>query len=85
MQIEEEANFMNITPNQTEELLNNDLTFSLLSFSMLVTRLKGVYEKDSSQEKLDSCTNEINQFLKKYGVIMEKDFAAISKLVTGKE
>ena len=76
---------MNITPNQTEELLNNDLTFSLLSFSMLVTRLKGLYEKDSSQEKLDTCTNEINSFLKKYGVIMEKDFAAISKLVSGKE
>ena len=71
---------MNITPVQTEKLLSNNLTFSLLSFSMLVTRLKGIYEKDTSQEKLQSCANEINAFLQKYGAIMQKDCAVISKL-----
>ena len=71
---------MIITPAQTEKLLSNNLTFSLLSFSMLVTRLKLVYEKDSSQEKLQSCANELTTFLNKYGAIMPKDCEAISKL-----
>ena len=71
---------MNITPAQTEKLLNNNLKFSLLSFSMLVTRLKVGYEKDSSQERLQSCANEINAFLQKYGSIMQKDCTDISNL-----
>ncbi|MCL2767612.1 MAG: hypothetical protein FWE49_02665 [Synergistaceae bacterium] len=71
---------MIITPIQTEKLFKNNLTFSLLSFSMLVTRLKVIYENDSSQEKLENCANEINAFLKKYGSIMEKDCIDISKL-----
>ena len=71
---------MNIAPDQTEKLLNNNLKFSLLSFSMLVTRLKMIYEKDSSEEKLRICSNEINAFLQKYGSIMAKDCEIISKL-----
>ena len=71
---------MVITPAQTEKLLNNNLTFSLLSFSMLITRLKGIYRKDSSSKNLLSCANEINAFLQKYGAIMEKDCVTISKL-----
>ena len=71
---------MIITPIQTEKLLNTNITFSLLSFSMLITRLKVIYEKDSSSENLQNCANEINAFLQKYGVIMERDCVTISKL-----
>ena len=74
---------VNITPDQAQKLLtdsSNNYEFSLLSFSMLITRLKVVYAKDSSQAILQDCTNEVNEFLQKYGSIMEKDSAVISKL-----
>jgi len=69
-----------ITPTQTEKILTGNQTFSLLSFSMLVSRLKVVYAKDSSQVILQNCTNEINAFLAKYGAVMEKDTSIISEL-----
>jgi len=69
-----------ISPAQAEKLLTNNITFSLLSFSMLVNRLKTIYEKNSSQENLQRCADEINAFLKRYGDMMGKDCASISKL-----
>ena len=71
---------MTITPVQTEKLLTGNYKFSLLSFSMLVTRLKMRYEKDSSPERLQSCANEINTFLQKYGDKMKNDCSIISNL-----
>ena len=71
---------MNITPDQTKKLLTGNLTFSQLGFSMLVTRLKGVYAKDSSPAVLQNCVNEINAFLQKYASIAGSDMSVISKL-----
>jgi len=69
-----------ITTTQTEKILTGNQTFSLMSFSMLITRLKIVYVKDPSQVILQNCTNEINAFLEKYGAVMEKDSTIISEL-----
>jgi uncharacterized protein YutD len=71
---------MNITPEQTKKLLSNDYIFSQLGFSMLITRLKGVYAKDSSQATLQNCAKEINAFLQKYSSIIAADLTVISKL-----
>lgn len=46
----------------------------------MITRLKGVYTKDSTQLTLQKCTEEINSFLGRYRIIMGKDLEAISKL-----
>lgn len=71
---------MNITPEQALKLLCGNYTFTQLGFSMLVTRLKGIYAKDSSQATLQKCVDEINLFLRKYSAIISKDIAVISQL-----
>lgn len=71
---------MFVTAQQTQKILTGDLTFTQLGFSMMITRLKGVYTKDSTQLTLQKCTEEINSFLGRYRIIMGKDLEAISKL-----
>ena len=71
---------MTITLEQARKLLTSDLSFTQLGFSMMLTRLKALYAKDSSQSTLQNCTSEINEFLGKFKVIMSVDYAAISKL-----
>ena len=71
---------MNITPVQTKKILTGNYSFSQLGFSMLLTRLKSSYSKDSSEATLLKCVSEVNAFLQKYSSIMENDFAIISKV-----
>jgi len=71
---------MKITPAQTQKILTGDHPFSQLGFSMLVTRLKGIYAKDPSQATLQKCLDEMNAFLQKYGAIMAADYAIISEI-----
>lgn len=71
---------MKITPMQTEKLLSGKQMFSLLGFSMLVTRLKTRYIQDPSSTSVQSCTEEINTFLKKFDSIMSADYELIKKL-----
>lgn len=71
---------MNLTSTQAKKVLAGSQTFSQLGFSMLITRLKGVYAKDPSPAVLENCTSEMNAFLKKFEAIMAKDFAVIAKL-----
>ena len=71
---------MNVTPEHAQKILVGGQTFTQLGFSMLITRLKGIYAKDSSPTSLQKCTGEINEFIKKYSVIMSADFTVISKL-----
>ncbi|MDR1193648.1 MAG: hypothetical protein LBK98_05695 [Peptococcaceae bacterium] len=71
---------MNVTPTQTQKILTGGYTFSQLGFSLMITRLKGVYAKDSSPATLQKCASEINVFLEKFSMIMAADFAMISKL-----
>jgi hypothetical protein len=69
---------MQLSPQQAEKLLRGNYTFSLWSLSMLITRLKGVYAKDS--EALDTCTGELNAFVRKFGKIMGNDYVLLEKL-----
>ncbi|MCL2045350.1 MAG: hypothetical protein FWG88_03075 [Oscillospiraceae bacterium] len=71
---------MKLTLQQTEKLLKGHQSFSQLGFSMMVTRLRTVYIKDSSQTTVEKSMNEINMFLNKFGTIMEADFAIIIKM-----
>lgn len=70
---------MNITPEQTKNLLTGNYTFSQLGFSMLIARLKNVYAKNPTNLTLDNCTKEINTFLQKFSGIMKEDYALIPK------
>ena len=71
---------MNITTSQAEKVFKGNYTFSQLGFSMLITRMKSIYAKDSTPQTLQKCTDETNAFLNKYQMIMEDDYAIISKL-----
>ena len=71
---------MKITQSQAEKILNGDQTFSQLGFSMLITRLRKSYAKDSSSLNVRNCTENINMFLEKYQATMIADYALISKL-----
>ena len=71
---------MKITHDQTQKLLSGSYAFTQFGFSMLITRLKGVYSKDSSQMSLEKCADEINEFLQKYSAIMMPDYAIIARL-----
>ena len=77
---EKEEFFMRITPEQVKKVLTNNYTFRQLGFSLLTTRLKGIYMRDSSELTLLNCANEMNAFLGKYEIIMAEDYAFISKL-----
>lgn len=71
---------MNVTSAQAQKILTGNHTFSQLGFSMLLTRLKGVYSKNPSPVTLKTCVDEMNAFLQKFGTIMVKDFEIISRL-----
>ena len=71
---------MSVTIAQAQKVLTGNISFSQLGFSLLVTRLRGVYSKNPSQETLKKCTEEINTFLQKFASIMAADFGLISKL-----
>ena len=71
---------MNITAEQAEIILTGSHKFSQLGLSMMITRLKSIYAKDASQEVLQKCTEEINEFLRKYSSILTADYVIISKL-----
>ncbi len=69
---------MQVTQQQAKKLLTGSQTFSLLGFSMMITRLKTLYARDPS--KLESFTAEINKFMSSFSSVMRDDYAIISKL-----
>lgn len=71
---------MQLSQEQMVKLLKGNYTFSLWSMSMLLTRLKGVYAKDSSATSLEKCTGEMNVFVNKFKAVIGKDFAVLQKL-----
>jgi hypothetical protein len=78
--IQDRGNRMKITHAQAERLLHEDHSFSQLGFSMMLTRLKGLYHSDPSHEALEHAVNEINVFLEKFKGIMKSDIMKISDL-----
>ena len=71
---------MNVTADQAKKIMTGNQKFTQLGFSMLITRLRGSYAKDSSPGSLNTYTGEINAFLKKFNSIMGADYAVIAKL-----
>ena len=71
---------MTVSSQQAERLLNGSHTFKQLGFSMLLTRLKMVFAKDSSPSSIEYCAEEINAFLEKFSTIMKEDLVIISKI-----
>jgi hypothetical protein len=71
---------MKITHTQAERLLLEDHSFSQLGFSMMLTRLKGIYHNDPSHQALEHAVQEINVFLEKFKGIMKNDLMKISEL-----
>lgn len=69
---------MQITTQQAEKILNGNYAFSQLGLSMMLLRLRRMY--DQSPDTLKKCTGEINIFLKKYEKIMSADYAIMAKL-----
>jgi predicted hydrocarbon binding protein len=69
-----------ITVQQTEKLLKGSQTFSYLSFSMLLMRMKMLYAGDSSNATLQRCAEEIGAFLEKFKSNMSADILTLQKL-----
>jgi len=65
---------MKVTHAQVKKVLTGNYTFTQLGFSMMLTRLKSVYQKDQSQSNLQYCVDEINVFLDKFSMIMSNDY-----------
>jgi hypothetical protein len=71
---------MQVTIQQAKKLLTESQAFTQLGFSMMLTRMKTLYEKNPSQETLQTCTAEINTFLEKFRVLMIVDYEIIKQL-----
>lgn len=71
---------MQVTPMQAQKLLTGSYSFSMLGFSMLITRLKGIYAKNPAPATLQTCVKELNAFLQKYANVMAADAAVLTKL-----
>jgi hypothetical protein len=71
---------MKVTLQQAEKLLKGDQKFEQFAFAMLLTHLRELYAKDSSQGTLESCTGEINAFLGKNQAIMAEDYSIIESI-----
>jgi len=69
-----------ITAQQTEKLLKGNQTFSYLSFSMLLMRMKMLYADDPSNTTLQRCTAEISTFLEKFKANMSADALILQNL-----
>jgi len=69
-----------ITIQQAEKLLKGDYTFESLSFSMMIMRMKMLYEEDGSPENLQRYTQEINTYLEKFKFNMSADISTLQKL-----
>ena len=76
----EKIDEMKITPQQTQKLLKGVKKFRQLAFSMLITHLKEIYSKDSSEYTVNKCVEVINAFLEKNRKVMAADYVIIKSL-----
>ncbi|MCL2093775.1 MAG: bacteriohemerythrin [Treponema sp.] len=76
----EKIDEMKITPQQTQKLLMGVKKFRQLAFSMLLTHLKEIYGKNSSEETVHKCVEVINAFLIKNRKVMAADYVIIKSL-----
>ena len=71
---------MQISTAQTEKLLKSNQNFTQFGFSMMMTRLRGIYAKNPTADVVTSSTTEINYFLNKFKAIMDTDYKTIMSL-----
>jgi len=71
---------MKVSLQQTEKLLKGNQAFNLFAFSMMLTRLRIVYEKNPIPATLSACTEEVNAFLSKFSEIMTSDYEIIQRM-----
>ena len=71
---------MKINMAQAEKILKSNQAFSQFGFSMMLTRLRNMYAKDSSQNTIKTCMDEINVFLDNFSSIMGDDYNIITKM-----
>ena len=76
----EKIDEMKITAQQTQKLLKGVKKFRQLAFSMLLTHLKEIYSRDSSEDTVKRCVEVINAFLVKNRKIMAADYVIIKSL-----
>ena len=76
----EKIDEMKISIQQTQKLLMGVKKFKLLAFSMLLTHLKEIYAKDSSEMTMNNCVEVINAFLGKNRKVMAADYIIIKSL-----
>ncbi|MCL2498419.1 MAG: hypothetical protein FWF06_07390 [Symbiobacteriaceae bacterium] len=71
-----------VTEEQVKKLLSDNVPrkFKQLGFSLMITRLKGLYKNNPSPVTLQRSTQEINNFLKKFAAIMQDDTDTIAQL-----
>jgi len=69
-----------LTIQQTEKLLKGNQTFSYLSFSMLLMRMRMLYAKNPSPAILQNNHKEICAFLEKFKTNMGADRLILEKL-----
>ena len=76
----EKIDEMQITAQQAQKLLKGVKKFRQLAFSMLLTHLKEIYNRDSSEDTVKKCGDVINAFLVKNRKIMAADYVIIKSL-----
>ena len=71
-----------VTVEQTEKLLNlsGSIKFSQIGFSMLLTRMKTLYNKYKSKETLQTFAEEITAYIQKSKILMAADYEIICRL-----
>jgi hypothetical protein len=71
---------MQITTQQAQKLLTREFQFTVLSFGMMVTRLKNSYLTDQSVGSLQKCTDDLNAYFNRYSDVIEADSSIIKSL-----
>ena len=73
---------MQLTEMQVKKLLlyQDKMPLTQLGLSMLLTRLSRKYQSSPTPQTVKSATVELNEFLKKFGMVMEEDYQWMSQL-----
>lgn len=72
---------MKLSTMQVEKLLKADSKFKLFAFALMISRMKRHYAEDPFV--VDAFTVEINDFLREYDSIMDRDYDTVKAIVGG--
>jgi len=66
-----------VSAEQAKKIVEGDYKFTMVSFSLLVTRLKRVYSESPTGLTLKTCMSDLNFYLEKHGTFMPRDVKII--------